>query len=642
MNKFITIILALLLSAISIAQDNDIPEYVKSEKASMLKKAANGTSANSSNYNIIYHRIHWKTDPAVRFIAGNVTSYIKAVENDVTTIEFDLHNDLIVDSILQRNQHLTFTHASNVIAIELNQSLSEGDLDSLSVYYQGVPPSSGFGSYATSTHNFTPIMWTLSEPYGAMEWWPCKQTLSDKIDSIDIYIENPSQYRAASNGKLIYEQINGDKRTTFWKHRYPIVTYLVAIAVTNYEDYSHVAMVNETESVEILNYVYPESRSSAESATEYTVDALEFLSQKFIPYPFYKEKYGHAQFGWGGGMEHQTMSFMGGFSQGLIVHELAHQWFGDHVTCASWEDIWVNEGFAVFCEGLVIEELNPSQWLRWKMDEINAVVEKRKWGSVWVDDTTSVNRIFDYYLTYVKGGQLLHMLRHQLGDEDFFEGINNMLTNQASSGKFASAMDVKNYLAAAADTNLDYFFNTWYYGQGYPEYTFQLLNETIDSITFSVSQTTTHASVDFYPMHVPVNIAGNGSSKDIRLHHTENGQVFTVQTGFELQTITFDPDYTIVAPHPANIHYTVTESIDLGEGILISPNPLTDFFILDVSQEITLTSIELYDITGKLMKSWSQNELESNYFDLSTHASGIYQLKITTPESFVVKQIIKK
>ena len=92
---------------------------------------------------------------------------------------------------------------------------------------------------------------------------------------------------------------------------------------------------------EIVNYVYPEDFSTAQEQTLVTVDIMDFFTEKFEEYPFSNEKYGHAQFGWGGGMEHTTVSFMGNFSRGLIAHELAHQWFGNKITCGSWQDIWL-------------------------------------------------------------------------------------------------------------------------------------------------------------------------------------------------------------------------------------------------------------------------------------------------------------
>ena len=114
--------------------------------------------------------------------------------------------------------------------------------DFFTVYYHGEPGNTGFGSFSQAKHGDVPIIWTLSEPYGALDWWPCKQSLTDKIDSINIIVTSPEPYRTASNGVLVSEIISNGKRTMHWKHRYPIVTYLVAVAVTNYTDYSDFPM----------------------------------------------------------------------------------------------------------------------------------------------------------------------------------------------------------------------------------------------------------------------------------------------------------------------------------------------------------------------------------------------------------------
>ena len=126
-------------------------------------------------------------------------------------------------------------------------------------------------------HEDTPILSTLSEPYGARDWWPCKQSLIDKIDSIDIVVSSPEQYRTASNGVLISDVVTNGKRTCHWQHRHPIATYLVAIAVTNYATYSETATLDDGTNVNILNYVYPENLADAQAQTSVTKDFIEHL-----------------------------------------------------------------------------------------------------------------------------------------------------------------------------------------------------------------------------------------------------------------------------------------------------------------------------------------------------------------------------
>lgn len=644
MKHTLILTLSLLFSISTFSQEISIRESYQIEKEIYSKKATFSENMATANYDILYHRILWYINPAKRYISGEVTSHFMALQNATQTICFDLDNTLIVDSIKCRDSKIAFGHSNDIITATLPTPIDVNVIDSLTIYYRGVPTSTGFGSFTTSVHSssYTPVLWTLSEPYGAMEWWPCKQSLSDKIDSIDIYVETPSEYSVASNGVLVYEDISSNTKRTYWKHRHPITTYLVAIAVTDYTIFSDYAKLSPTDSVEILNYVYPESYNSVRNSARYTVDAMEVLSELFIDYPFKNEKYGHAQFGWGGGMEHQTMSFMGGFSQGLIVHELAHQWFGNHVTCGSWEDIWVNEGFAVFCEGLVIEKLHPQSWMNWKKSEMEHILLNAKSGSVFVDDTSSVDRIFDWYLTYKKGGILVHMLRNQVGDTAFFNGINEMLTNSKTSGKFASQEDVQKYLEDASGISLDYFFDTWYYGQGYPVYTFNIEKANNDSISFSVSQSTTHSSVDFFPMYVPVKLIGVDTSTVVKIHHSQNNQLFELETGFKVNYIEFDPDYTILAPHPAYINGSGLVERDWTKSVTVAPNPVNEVLDIRLDNTIKLKKTEVVDMTGKVVYSSSSPE-NSNHIRVpfNEYKTGQYIVRIFTNKGVTNSTVIK-
>jgi len=361
-----------LFSLMSFGQEKEenaadqLDEIIHFEKTRTTKKITFKANPNTANYDLKYHRLEWTVDPSEDKIEGQVTSFFIADEN-LNSIVFDLADNMIVSKVSQRGNELGFLQNSNdELIINLASTQNKGTLDSLTVFYGGNPVSSGFGSFETNVHGASniPILWTLSEPYGAKGWWPCKQDLIDKIDSIDVYITHPKIYRAASNGLLLSETLNGLQKTTHWKHKYPIPAYLIAIAVTNYSVYEdHVDNGN----FDIINYVYPENLNNAKAGTAVTPAIMDLFGSLFEPYPYADEKYGHAQFGWGGGMEHTTMTFMGSWGRSLIAHELAHQWFGNKITCGSWEDIWLNEGFATYLDGLVVENFDGDNAFRnWK------------------------------------------------------------------------------------------------------------------------------------------------------------------------------------------------------------------------------------------------------------------------------------
>ena len=178
----------------------------------------------------------------------------------------------------------------HVLSIDFPDIINQGQLDSISITYEGIPASDF--AFNQSFHQDVPIISTLSEPYVAKEWWPCKEDLNDKIDSIDIFIRTPAEFRAASNGVLVSENVEGSDKIYYWKHRYPITAYLIAISVTNYASYSDYVALENGDSLEILNYVFPENLESRRQSTQINRRQMEVFNNLFGVYPFANEKYG--------------------------------------------------------------------------------------------------------------------------------------------------------------------------------------------------------------------------------------------------------------------------------------------------------------------------------------------------------------
>ncbi len=542
--------LLLLVSVSTFAQHNiegkTVQDIAAMERQShqRIATAAAATLA-SANFDVKYYRCEWEVDPAIRYIKGTVTVYY-VVTAATNSIALDLMDALTVNSVTQRSVALTKSQSNNVLTINLPATASPGTLDSVSINYGGVPPDTGFGSFVTSTHNSTPVMWSLSEPYGARDWWPCKNGLDDKADSIDVFITHPSAYTAASNG-LLQSQIpvsGGSKLVTHWKHRYPIASYLICFAVTNYSVFNNTVQLS-TGVLPMQTFCYPESLSSFQNGTANVLNAMQLYDSTFGPYPFMNEKYGHVQFGWGGGMEHQTSTFIVNIGESLIAHELGHQWFGDKVTCGSWKDIWLNEGFATFLASLYMENKYPSSAISNRQSDINSITSQPG-GSVLVDDTTNVNRIFDDRLSYTKGSHLLYMLRWILGDNAFFTALRNYQTDPAIIYGFATTADLKRNMEGASGRDLTYFFNEWFSGQGYPTYNVQWSNAGSGNVWIKMNQVTSHSSVSFFELPVALQFKNATQQATVVVNNISNGEVFLKSIGFVPTSVIIDPNAWLI------------------------------------------------------------------------------------------------
>ncbi|MBC7884033.1 MAG: T9SS type A sorting domain-containing protein [Saprospiraceae bacterium] len=582
----------------------------------------------TDKYDLKYYRFEWDIDPAVYAINGTATSYFKVLADDFNEINFDFASQLTVDSIMFHGQKLTFNQSSTYsLNITLPGILTNGSIDSISITYHGAPPSGGFGSFIQSTHKDVPALWTLSEPYGAQDWWPCKNGLDDKIDSIDVIVRTDAQYRAASNGKLVRElNLPDQKKLYHWKHRYPIASYLVAISVTNYIAYIDDVLLSDGTIMPMVNYVYPEDEVAARFGTADNVRVLQYYDSLFVDYPFKNEKYGHAQFGWGGGMEHQTMSFVVNFGWSLLAHELAHQWFGDMVTCGSWVDIWLNEGFATYLEGLSKERFqSENDWRNWKSGKINSITSNDN-GSVWVNDTSTVNRIFSGRLSYNKGSYLVHMLRWKFGDEVFFRALRNYLNDKGFD--FARTIDLQTHFEAVSGEDLDEYFNDWFRGQGYPTYQVTWDQEP-ERLLISLGQTTSNPSVSFFEMPVPLLLKGEGKELSVRLEHTNNGQLFTIQPGFVVETVEFDPELWLAAKSVVTQGDIISGSADYENSVInVYPNPATDFIsIISENEEVKNRIWTMTDSQGKVVKKGDLNKKQQQ-IAISELSAGTYRLVI--------------
>ena len=603
--------------------------------ASTMNLVAN---ANTQNYDITYHKLEFTVNPAVYFISGVVTTTFKALSN-MPTITFDLANELTVSAVTRNGIALAFIQNINKeLVISFPNSIPVNTFATVVITYAG-PPSSGESAFTISNHGTpsVPVLYTLSEPFGARDWWPCKQDLNDKIDSIDVFINAPSEYKSVSNGVEMSAvgSLTGTK-TTHFKHNYPIPAYLIAIAVTNYSVFTQTAGTAPFQ-FPIVNYLYPESLNANLNNLAQTLPIMNFFEQTFERYPFYGEKYGHAQFGWGGGMEHTTVSFMNNFSRGLIAHELAHQWFGDKITCGSWKDIWLNEGFATYLSSMVIENLDGQvAFITDKTNMINSITSQNT-GAVYLSDVeaTNVNRIFSSRLSYNKGAMVLNMLRWKMGNTMFFQALKNYLADTNLAFKYAVTSDFKSHVEAVYGSSLTEFFNDWIYGQGHPSYSISVQNLNNLQAKFIVNQTQSHSSVGFFDIPIPLRIFGTGSQQmDLVLEPTTNGQEILKNVPFAITSIVFDPKKDIISK---NNTVVLNNEIFVLSQLKLYPNPVKNTLNLALAEGVIILKTNIFNTLGQNLLSTS----DATSWNISNFSKGIYLIEITTNFGVLTKKLVK-
>jgi aminopeptidase N len=472
---------------------------------------------NQSDFDAKYYRLDLNLNDTTQILTGAVYLYGTSLINgfNVPELNFFDNTQMFIDSCISNEAHASFTWSSNLIHIFLNGTYNAGQSFGVTVYYHGHPLEGGLQSFDWSTHGSpsVPVISTLSEPYFAQAWWPCKDLPRDKADSVDINVTVRSDLYVASNGLLREIVDHGFTKTYKWHEKYPITTYLVMLATTNYTIFSNWYHALSGDSIPVNYYVYPEYLSQAQSLYPVTPSIIRFYAETFGEYPWVQEKYGMAHFTWGGAMEHETCTSIlyNWYSEWVIAHELSHQWWGDYITCHNWHHIWLNEGFASYCEALWAEHNGGSSSYHSYMNGMQF------WGggSIFIQDTTDAWGIFGS-IVYDKGAQVLHMLRHMVGDSTFFHILRNYYSDPRYANGVAETEDFQGICEATSGMDLNYFFQEWIYGTYYPKYRYSYITEpagggSATDVYIHIDQTQT-TNPTFFTM--PIDLRVTSSSKD--------------------------------------------------------------------------------------------------------------------------------
>lgn len=619
------------------AKAQDMEAIIKGEKAAFVAKRDFKSKRSGQSYDITYHHIKLEIDPGVRYLAGSVYSELVASQDNFTNFSFDLDDAMRVDSVVYQNVAIPFTHANDEVAIEIDAK-AKGEKVGVEIYYQGDPSRHEQNGFFFNMQHGGPIAWTLSEPYGAYGWWPCKQQLVDKIDSVDCTITIPKGNKAASLGVLQGVDTLADSSLVFrWKHRYPTVTYLVAVAVTNYVESSRYIQLVDGDSIYHLDYIYPNYVADADTLAPAIDGMMRGFDSLFGPYPFRGEKYGHAMFGRGGGMEHQTMSFMSSLDFDLMAHELAHQWFGNKITCGSWEDLWLNESWATYSNAIAREMLKPrKEHLAFLVESISRAT-RNNGGAVFAYDTVNVGNLFDGDTRYRKGCVVLHQLRWTVGDSAFFAGTRNYMADAELCYGFAKTIDFQQAIENASGMDLTGFFDRYIYKEGYPNIDARWNRNAGTQISLKLKQTTSHESVPFFPVKIEYQLIGENQDSIVVIDHNSAEQEFQVNAGFKVEKVIFDPNVWLLAKGVV----IEGDHADLSS-VTLYPNPSENVVSVFV-KDYKLDRIEVLDIQGRVLLQQDVLEQKNVVTPVNVQSlnNGMYLMRVFSGDESVVMKFNK-
>lgn len=505
--------------------------------------------AMQNQFDVLNYDLSLSFDIPNKSISGVMTMTANSLSDTLRSVYLNLYSNMKAESVDLNNDSQSstsfsdcpFKQENDYLIIILNSNLKKNQKFRIKIKYSGKPKSMGFDSFMFKEIYGNPVIYNLSEPNYGPTWWPSKDLPDDKALP-SMHLKVPRGFKGVSNGLLIDSVQNDDSTTTFnWKSTYPIATYLMSLVVTKFSYWEDIyTSLDSSIRMPLTYYVFPRDSANSREDWSVTPQAIHLYSSIYGEYPFINEKYGMAEFGWSmGSMEHQTLTSMGyvlvsggGNEEDVIVHELAHQWFGDAVTLKDWKNIWLNEGFATYSEAL---------WHEYKYgkDDYLRYMKKTDYGFFSGTVYAPEGFIFSpsvYATVYQKGGWVLHMLRGVLGDTLFFK----TLRIYYERFKYSNA-ETKDFQAVAEEIsgqNLDWFFDEWIYnGTGRPKYEYSWKFEDFQDQPNSGKYTVrlllkqVQDDMDVYKMPVKVTV------------ETENGdKVFTVFNDKREQNFLFAVD----------------------------------------------------------------------------------------------------
>ena len=636
------------------------------EKQRKTGSGGNGFQTSSVAYTgpLPFRMLHYSLD--LRFamhtgdLGGTVTMTLVAKQAMQSMVLNAV--DLTIDSILVNGQrdHATPVQSGEELHVALPTTIPSGDTLYLSVTYHRDPsiarPSGRQGYYYfayvsnDSGGNAMPdtLGYTMSEPSDARFWMPCYDDPSVKCPA-DINVTVPSRFVAASNGKLQSVVVNGDGTSTWhWNEESPLPTYLMAVTVSRWSVPSLPFARTANDTIPLQYYVWQADSAKCAAYLPTVAQMIRAYSDRFGPYPF--EKYGMAclvPFTYGG-MEHMTLTTLNRFyetNEAVVVHELAHQWWGDLVTCGTWNDIWLNESFATYGEALWQESKGGKSALRSYMSGLDHASYYPNWQGAVYDPVEQGFDVFDD-IVYSKGAWVLHTLRGVVGDSAFFHGL------RAYRAKYQGGAAVTDEFRVVMDSvsglDLRPFFDQWVYGKGWPAYATSLSAKG-DSTFLSLYQSqSSDWSVFTTPIQCRFSFGGHDSL--IVLNDSARSVRFGFRFPARLDSVRLDPDRWILRRNGLEPDGITTASTLPAQFALMPnwPNPFNPVTTLEVVvPELSRIQLVVYDILGREQSVLLDQQLSPGTyhvnFDGARLASGVYFARLNRlgPSGGILSSVVR-
>jgi len=555
MKKLLSLISLLLIQQIAMAQlpklSPNLSERLAQQKSEYLQKIVQAEqlkTENQDHYDVGYYSLDLNVDPVNRELSGSVQVVAEVIADTFRQVDLNFWDGMNVSNIFwtnNENKNLQYNHEQDILTVKLDSTLKLGEHFQITIIYSGKPQFSPYGGFGFHSHAGKPMIWTLSQPFGARSWWPCKDLTSDKADSVDIRVTVPNELIVASNGSLRETSTEGDLTTFWWHEQYPIVSYLISLAIHPYKVYYDDYIYNNgLDTMQIHFYMFHSNYEEIKPLNALTKDMIAFFASCYGEYPFVKEKYGHAEFVAGGAMEHQTCTSFGFWNEPVIAHELAHQWGGDLITCDTWNHIWLNEGFATYSEALWIEHVHPEFPASDYQLQANLYLGP---GTIYVEDPEH-EVILHGGLSYNKGSWVFHMLRHIVGDTTFFKILKTYFASPLHSYGTATTEEFQAIAEQLSGKNLERFFHQWIYEEWFPHYSYLWQSTDLGNGNFKVSGLVNQIQTEGPLFEMPVDMTIRTAAGDTTfvLLSDEQSEYFECTVKSRPNTVLLDKDNWIL------------------------------------------------------------------------------------------------